>query len=71
VYCLAEEINMTINLPVQSPPVHRADGSQGALENQQGHQANRSWAGVQAAQTPCDGLTGLAQQMCYAVLYSV
>jgi hypothetical protein len=54
---------MTINLPVQSPPVHRADGSQGALEN--------SWAGVQAAQTPCDGLTGLAQQMCYAVLYSV
>ena len=62
---------MTINLPVQSPPVHRADGSQGALENQQGHQANHSRAGVQAAQTPCDGLTGLAQQMCYAVLYSV
>jgi hypothetical protein len=67
----AEEINMTINLPVQSPPVHRADGSQGALENQQGHQANDSCTGVQAAQTPCDGLTGLAQQMCYAVIFGV
>jgi hypothetical protein len=62
---------MTINLPVQSPPVHRADGSQSGLKNQQGHQANHSCAGVQAAQTPCDGLTGLAQQMCYAYLYSV
>lgn len=67
----AEEINMTINLPVQSPPVHRADGSQGALGNRQGHQANDSYAGVQAAQTPCDGLTGLAQQMCLAVIYGV
>jgi hypothetical protein len=67
----AEESNMTINLPVQSPPVHRADGSHGALENQQGHQANDSCAGVQAAQTPCDGLTGLAQQMCYAVIFGV
>ena len=67
----AEEIIMAIKLPAQSPPVYRADPSQGALENQQGHQANHSCAGVQAAQTPCDGLTGLAQQMCYAVLYSV
>jgi hypothetical protein len=67
----AEEIIMVIKLPAQSPPVHRAGPSQGALENQQGHQANDSCAGVQAAQTPCDGLTGLAQQMCYAVLYSV
>jgi hypothetical protein len=62
---------MAIKLPDQSPPVHRADRSQGALENQQGHQANDSCAGVQAAQTACDGLTGLAQQMCYAYLYSV
>jgi len=26
---------------------------------------------VEAAQTACDGLTGLAQQMCYSVLYGV
>ena len=28
-------------------------------------------AGVEAAQTVCDNLTGLAQQMCYAVEYGV
>ena len=28
-------------------------------------------AGVEAAQSVCDNLTGLAQQMCYAVEYGV
>jgi hypothetical protein len=28
-------------------------------------------AGIEAAQTVCDNLTGLAQQMCYAVEYGV
>jgi hypothetical protein len=68
---LAEEIIMTIRIPAQSPPVSRTDQSLGAREIQQGYQGNDGRAGVQAAQTACDGLTGLAQQMCYAVLYSV
>ena len=28
-------------------------------------------AGVEASQTVCDNLTGLAQQMCYSVVYGV
>jgi hypothetical protein len=60
---------MTTRIPAQTPPVSRADRSPGALEIQQGYQGNDGRAGIQAAQTPCDGLTGLAQQMCYAVLY--
>jgi len=27
--------------------------------------------GLHASQSSCDGLTGLAQQMCYAVMYNV
>ena len=53
---------MTINLPVQSPRFIGPTDLKVPL---------RIAGGVQAAQTPCDGLTGLAQQMCYAVLYSV
>jgi hypothetical protein len=36
-----------------------------------GGRADAGAPGVQAAQTACDGLTGLAQQMCYSVLYGV
>lgn len=45
-------------LPVQSPPVSRK------LMPGQGHE---DALGVQQALSPCDKLTGLAQQMCYAV----
>ena len=53
-----------MKLPAQSPPVGRStwDGSGGGRHD---------GAGVQASQTSCDGLTGLAQQMCYAVGYGV
>jgi hypothetical protein len=51
-----------LRLPVQSQPVTR--GTQAA----QGHEGG---VGVEAAQTVCDGLTGLAQQMCYAVALGV
>ncbi len=44
-------------LPVQSPPVSRK------LMSGAGHQ---DVGGVQMAASPCDKLTGLAQQMCYA-----
>jgi hypothetical protein len=52
---------MLIRLPVQSPPVVRD-------VTNQGHQTSENATGVQAAQTGCEGLTGLAQQMCYSVL---
>lgn len=57
---------MLINLPVQSAPVVRS------LTNQSG-QTSASSTGVVAAQTAtaCDGLTGLSEQMCYAVMYGV
>ncbi len=64
----AEEIIMLVKLPAQSPPVRRTIQSRDALEDQ-GHQTNQSGAGVEAAQTVCDDLTGLAQDMCWAIIY--
>jgi hypothetical protein len=52
-------------LPVQSPPVVRG------IATGQGHQTGDNDTGVQASQTGCEGLTGLAKQMCYSVLYDV
>ncbi len=51
-----------LRLPVQSQPVVRDD------KVAQGYETG---VGVEAALTSCDGLTGLAQQMCYAVVYGV
>jgi hypothetical protein len=49
-----------MKLPPQSPPVARdLLTSHSYLKN----------AGVVAARTPCDSLSGLAQQMCYSALY--
>jgi hypothetical protein len=56
---------MLSRLPVQSPPVVRY------VVSSQGHQSSENGAGVQAAQTGCEGLTGLAKQMCYGVIYGV
>jgi hypothetical protein len=53
----------TIRLPVQSPPISRESRAEEAHLSQQ--------AGVEASQTACDGLRGLARQMCYAVEYGV
>jgi hypothetical protein len=51
-----------LKLPAQSQPVIRyGPAGQGYLDG----------GGVEAAQSVCDGLTGLAQQMCYAVVYGV
>jgi hypothetical protein len=64
--CRSEgEVVMLSRLPVKSPPVVRG------LVTNQGHQTSENATGVQAAQTGCEGLTGLAQQMCYSVLYGV
>lgn len=52
-----------MKLPVQRPPVGRNTWDGGGTR--------RGSAGVEASQTVCDGLTGLAQQMCYAVSYGV
>lgn len=49
-------------LPVQGPPVGRGISGAAGSENPDG---------VEAAQTACDDLTGMAQQMCYAVVYGV
>jgi hypothetical protein len=61
---------MLDKLPAQSPPVCRSVQSRNALEGQ-GHQTSRSGAGVEAAQTVCDNLTGLAQDMCWAIIFGV
>jgi len=52
----------TIRLPVQSPPISR--------DNWMG-EAGLGHSGVEASQTVCDGLKGLARQMCYATEYGV
>lgn len=53
-----------MKLPAQRPPVRRRDGPG---EPRQG----RERAGITPSQSTCDGLTGLAQQMCFAVNYGV
>lgn len=50
-----------IRLPGQSPPISR--------EKQEVAQLGQS--GVEASQSVCDGLTGMARQMCYASEYNV
>jgi hypothetical protein len=47
--------------PMQSAPLERL-----AVPGKAG-----TSGGVRASQSGCEGLTGLAQQMCYAVLYGV
>lgn len=51
-----------LRLPKQSPPVSREIVT---------GQCYETVAGIEAAQTVCDNLTGLAQQMCYALEYGV
>lgn len=51
-----------LRIPLQSPPVSRH------LVSAQGPSDE---AGLEPAQTVCDNLTGLSQQMCYAVQYGV
>jgi hypothetical protein len=55
------ELNTGLRLPVQAAVSREFATGQG-YENS---------AGVEAAQSACDNLTGLAQQMCYAVVYDV
>jgi hypothetical protein len=52
-------------LPVQARPVPR----QLFTARHQGNSA--AGTGVVAAQNSCEGLEGLAQQMCYSVLYGI
>lgn len=52
----------SLRLPVQNPPVSRNPVTSASWDSR---------AGVAASQTVCDNLTGLAQQMCYAVEYGV
>jgi hypothetical protein len=51
-----------LRLPVLSPPVSRGPATGQGYQNA---------AGVEAAQSICDNLDGLAQQMCYATEYGV
>ena len=53
-----------MELPIQSAPVVRTAGGYEGQTAQAG-------GGVEVSRTACDGLTGLAQQMCYAVTYGV
>ncbi len=55
------EPNAGLRLPVQAAVSRELAAGQG-YENS---------AGVEAAQSVCDNLTGLAQQMCYAVDYGI
>jgi hypothetical protein len=52
-------MNSPARLPTQSPPVTRLPAPAGA----------RAGRGLDVAETKCSGLRGLAQQMCYALLY--
>jgi len=53
-----------MKLPIQSAPVLRSATDQSG-------QTSQSSGGVEASQSACDGLTGLAQQMCYAAIYGI
>jgi hypothetical protein len=50
-----------MTLPAQAPPVPRNDWP--------AESAYESGDGVQAAQSQCSNLRGLARQMCYATVY--
>jgi hypothetical protein len=54
--------NSGLRLPPQSPPVSRERAACREFDGT---------PGVEPAQSVCDSLTGLAQQMCYAVEYGV
>jgi hypothetical protein len=53
----------TIKLPIQARPVHRDGWTAPA--------AREPASGMQAAQSECSDLRGLARQMCYAAQYGV
>jgi hypothetical protein len=59
---------MLDKLPAQRPPVRRTPQLHNALKDQ-GHQTSQSGAGVEAAQTVCDNLTGMAQDICWAIIF--
>jgi hypothetical protein len=60
-----KEVDIRNNVPVISLPVLRT------VIPDQSLCAGGGPDKVNASQTACEGLTGLAQQMCYAVLYNV
>jgi hypothetical protein len=53
-----------LRTPIQSAPVVRDD----QIDTGGAH---RNGSGVEAAQSRCSSLTGLARQMCYASLYGI
>jgi hypothetical protein len=52
-----------VELPIQSPPICRE-----LLTTSTTLSGN---AGVEPSQSVCDGLTGMAQQLCYALEYGI
>ena len=64
-HSIVAELSGWTRLPAQCRPIARQ------LSLGHGSRADAGVSGVEAAQTACDGLTGLAQQMCYSVLYDV
>jgi hypothetical protein len=56
------KVTPSLRLPAQCPPVPRELVAGFGRE---------SGGGVEVSQTACDRLTGLAQQMCYAVEYGI
>jgi len=51
-----------MRVPAQAPPVYRDLASNQAYQQQ---------SGVEAAQTPCDSLQGMARQTCFALEYGI
>lgn len=54
-----------MNIPIQSPPINRG------LLNDHRNLGRPEGIGVEAAQSACDQLTGMARQICYALEYGV
>jgi len=55
---------MASRMPLVTGPVTRTVNSTRLIASGEGRNG-----GVEASRTACDNLTGLAQQMCYAVMY--
>jgi hypothetical protein len=58
----SRHVQPALMLPIQARPVRRSDWTAPSAQGEEG---------IQAAQSLCDNLTGMAQQLCYCMNYGI
>ena len=58
----SRHVQSAIRLPVQAAPVRRSDWTGPSIQGEEG---------IQAAQSECSNLRGMARQLCYCAQYGV